>query len=371
MSTSLVTGAAGFLGQALVRRLLAEGDVVRAVVLPGDPHKRELSAALHDEGDPLASDSTRSAAGPGEPAGFSLDALGAMLRAAGRATRLQVIEADIRDERTLSPAFAGVDRVFHAAALIHAWAPWSEFRAVNIDGTQNVARAALAHGVERLVLVSTTDVFGIPRADEVLDESCPLRPWGEPYADTKIEAERRLWDFHRQSGLAVSVIYPGWIYGPGDHAFFPSLAEAIEGGLMMFWRRDVKLPWVYVDNLVDAVLLASTQAAAAGKGFIVHDDSDGPTLQDVCARIAAVRGRPAPTRHVPYALAYGAAKALQTVWRITGRRTPPPLLSVDVKAFGFQWRLSTAKVRRELGWSPLVGIDDGMKRALDSLARLR
>ena len=330
---------------------------MRAVVLPGDPRASELSTALSESG--------RTQATQAEPT--APDFFDSMLRAAGRASRLQVIEADVRDERALGTAFDGVDRVFHAAALIHAWASRDEFRAVNVTGTQNVARLAQAYGVARMVSISTTDVFGIPRAGEAFDESSPLSPWGEPYADTKIEAERWLWSFHRQTGLPVSVIYPGWIYGPGDRAFFPGLAEAIDEGRMLFWRRDVKLPWVYIDNLVDACLLASTLPAAAGKGFIVHDDSDGPTLQEVCARIARVRGRPAPTRHLPYALVHAVAKMLQMFWRIADRGTPPPLLTVDVKAFGFQWKLSTARARRDLGWSPRIGTEEGMRRALEDL----
>jgi len=334
-SVSVVTGAAGFVGQALVCRLLADGDVVRAIVLPGDPCTAELTERV------------------------------------GRAAHLEVVEADITDAASITPTFAGATRVFHTAALVHAWAPWDRFRAVNVGGMRNVARAALEQKVARLVAVSTTDVFGIPKADETFDEASPMQRWGEPYADTKIEAEQWLWQFHRETGLPLSVIYPGWVYGPGDHAFFPSLAAAIAAGSMLFWHRDARLPWVYVDNLVDACVLASTHPAAVGNGFIVHDDADGPTLEELCAQIAAVIGAAPPTRHVPYAVAFGAAWVLQSVWRLFGIARTPPLLTVDVKAFGFQWRLATAKVREQLGWAPRVQTADGMRRALEYLRQRR
>ena len=141
--------------------------------------------------------------------------------------------------------------------------------------------------------VSTSDVFGIPRGDELIDESTPYREWGEPYPDTKIAAERWLWQFHRESGLPLSVIYPCWVYGPGDQAFFPSLAQAIDDGVMLFWHRQTRLFWAYVDNLADAIVLAGTHPAAVGNGYLVHDGDDGPTLQEVCARIAALAGKPA------------------------------------------------------------------------------
>ncbi len=329
---SVVTGAAGFVGQALVRRLLADGDEVRALALPKDPFLSEL-------------------------------------RALGPTEQLQILEVDITDTVSLDTAFAGATRAFHTAALVHAWAPWERFRAVNVGGTQKVARACRAHGV-RLLAVSTSDVFGIPDADEVMDETSPVKRWNEPYADTKIEAERWLWSFARDTQLPLSIIYPGWVYGPGDKAFFRNLAAAIDDGVMTFWFRNAKLPWVFIDNLVDACVLASRHPGAIGEGYLVHDEADGPTLEEVCARIAGVIGKKAPTLHVPYALAFGAAKATQTLWRWLRITSPPPLLTVDVKAFGFQWHLSTQKIRR-LGWAPRVSTEHGMELALRYLSEQR
>jgi 2-alkyl-3-oxoalkanoate reductase len=328
---SLVTGAAGFVGQAIVRRLLADGDRVRALTLPGDRRLPELRALGNTD----------------------------------------IVEADVTSFDAVAPHLAGVSRVFHTAALVHGWHPWERYRAINVGGTQHVARAAHAHGVARFVHVSTSDVFGVPRGDELIDESTPYREWNEPYPDTKIAAERWLWDFHRESGLPVSVIYPGWVYGPGDQAFFPSLAQAIDDGFMMFWHRHTRLFWAYVDNLGDAIVLAGTHPAAVGNGYLVHDGDDGPTLQEVCARIAAQGGKRPPTLHLPYAVAFGAAWLAQALWRALRLRGAPLLLTNDVKSFGSQWRLSNAKLRRDLGWTPRVSIADGMDAALAYLRERR
>jgi nucleoside-diphosphate-sugar epimerase len=332
---SVVTGGAGFVGQALVRRLLDEGHSVRAVVLPGDPRGAELRAS------------------------------------APAAARLTVVEADITDTDAIASACRNASTVFHTAALVHAWAPWDRFRAANVVGTWNVARAAFTHGVDRVVAISTSDVFGIPIGDEELDESSPYRRWGEPYPDTKIEAEQWLWAFHRSTGLPVTVIYPGWVYGPGDPAFFPGLAAAIEQGIMFFWYRGAVLPWVYIDNLIDACLLAASHPAAIGQGYLVHDDTDGPTLEEACGLIARTIGARPPTLHVPFAIALGAASLCQHLWRLLRLGSAPPLRTVDVKAFGYQWHLPTRKIRRELGWSPRTGVEEGMRRALDDLRRTR
>jgi nucleoside-diphosphate-sugar epimerase len=330
MPISVVTGGAGFVGQALVRRMLAAGDTVRAIVLRGDPWVDEL----------------RQTARPAE--------------------RLEIVEGDVTDYGSIAPAFEGASRAFHTAALIHAWAPWQRFRAVNVGGMQNVASAARDAGVERFVFVSTSDVFGLPVGRQVIDEAWPFRRWNEPYADTKIEAESWLWRFHRESGLPVSVIYPGWVYGPGDHAFFPSLAAAIRRkDDLLEPRREAAYPCRQ-----PMCILASTHPDAVGEGFLVHDDSDGPTLEEVCARIAAAIGAPTPTRHIPYWFAYAAAATAQRAWRVLNLRGTPPLLTVDVKAFGKQWYLSTAKVRRVLGWSPQVDGAEGMEQALEYLERM-
>lgn len=332
---SLVTGGAGFVGRALVEGLLARGAPVRALVLPGER---------------------------------GLDDLKARPELAGR---LEVVEGDITDAHALSAVFDAIDVVYHAAALVHAWAPRERFVNVNVGGTRNIAELSLAHGVHRLVAISTSDVFGMPLGDTVFDENSPYRPWGEPYPDTKIDAARWLWRLHRESGLPLTVIYPGWVYGPGDGAFFPGLAEAIAARKMFFWTRGAKLPFVYIDNLVDACLLAADRPEANGHGYIVHDDSDGPTLEDLCASIAEVVGAPPPRAHVPYALAHATARTLETLWRWRGATSEPPLRSVDVKAFGMQYHLSSAKIRRQLSWQPRVATAEGMRRALAALrARL-
>ena len=321
---SLVTGAAGFVGQAIVRRLLAQGGRVRGLVQPSDPAIVELQKMVG-------------------------------------ADRLEVVVADVTDRDAVDAACDDIRQVFHSAALVHAWAPLQEYQRVNVDGARHVAEAAFLRGIKRFVHVSTSDVFGLPRGDEVLIEESPLREWGEPYPDSKIEAERWLWRFHRERGLPLSVVYPGWVYGPGDKAFFPALARSIADRSMTFWHRDLWLPWAYIDNLADACVLVAKQPEALGHGFLAYD-GDGPTLQQVCARIAAATGCRPPTRQVPFAVAHLAARLAQRF-----SRGEPALRTVDVKAFGYEWRFSNAKLRA-LGWQPRVSTEEGMALAIESVA---
>ena len=325
---SLVTGANGFVGRALVQHLLANGDRVRAVI-----HPREQQSC------------------------------GKGVRPLAAHSHLQVVAADVTDRDAVDAASDDIERVFHSAAMVHTWAPFEDYQRINVGGTRNVAEAAFLRGIQRFVHISTSDVLGVPEDGEILSEDSPLREWGEPYADSKIEAERWLWRFHRERGLPLSVVYPGWVYGPGDRAFFPSLARAIGDGSMTFWRKEVRLPWVYIDNLADACLHIADSREALGNGYLAYDGEEGPTLQEVCARIAAIIGEKPPNRHIPFRLAHGLARLLQSIWP-----GEPPLRSADVKAFGYDWKFTNEKLRA-LGWAPKVATDDGMMKAMEALGQ--
>ena len=237
--------------------------------------------------------------------------------------------------RAIAPHFAGVERVFHTAALVHGWHPWERYRAVNVGGTQTVARAARAPASQRLVHVSTSDVFGIPRGDEVLDEIASLRPLAR--------AVSRHQDRSRAVAVAVSSrsrpAAHGDLSGLGVRSRRSSVLSRLRAGdprrLLVFWQRDTTLAWAYVDNLADAIVLVGRDPAAVGHGYLVHDGADGPTLRrglrphrgDRSANRSRRRGT-CRTRRVRrrWRRADGLARPAPA------RR--PALLTVDVKAFG-------------------------------------
>jgi nucleoside-diphosphate-sugar epimerase len=332
---ALVTGATGFVGGAIVRRLLDQGRPVRALVVPGDPLARELE------------------------------------RLAEADRNLQIASGDLTRAETLAACCEGVGEIYHTAALVHGTAPWSVFRRINVDGTRNLALAAVEAGAGRFVAVSTSDVFGIARDGRPIDETSPRGRWREPYPDTKIEAEEVVRELGRTHGLDFTVIYPGWVYGRGDRNFFPSLARAIDDGAMVFWRRHLRLAWIHVDDLARACIMAASHPSATGEGFLIHNGMQGPTLQEVCARIAATIGCRPPRLHLPYGAMLAAGWLSQQAWRLLGLRGEPLVLTNDVKSFGFQWDLRADKAREVLGWQPEIDIDEGMAEAIAWLEELR
>jgi len=317
----LVTGATGFIGGALVRRLLQEGHDVAALALPGDP---------------LASEVERMGA--------------------------RMVRGDLARPETLPAAVEGRERVFHCAGIVTDWAPRPLFEEVNVQGVRNLLEACHRAGVGRFVHLSTNDVFGLEEG-RVLDEECPLRPWGEPYPDTKIEAERLVWSYGRDRGLPATMAYPCWVFGPGDRTFVPLLADAILKGEMMFWRGGTLVWPCFIENLVDLLVLLSSEAGAVGRGYLAHD-GESLTLEEFCARIASALGRRPPTLQIPYPVAYAGAVAMEGAWSLLGIKARPLLTTYAVRNLGSRLRFSNERARRELGWVPRVGFEEGLERTL-------
>lgn len=324
MKQVLITGASGFVGGQLVKSCLAKGWQVRAFVLPGDP-----GAAILKE-------------------------LGAT-----------VFEGDIRDKASVMIACVGCQIVFHAAAVVTDWAPKQLFDEVTVGGTRHVCEGALAAGVERLVKVSTNDVFGLDES-EVMDETFPMRSWHEPYSDAKMAAEEIAWTYHREKGLPVTMVYPCWVFGPGDRTFVPLLADAIIHGEMVYLRKNAIVWPTYIENLADLLLLIAEHPAAVGNGYLVHD-GESTTLEHFCKEIAKVMGVKPPKWYIPYRLAMLAGWLMELVWRLLGKKSRPLLTTYTVKNLGSRLRFSIAKAEKELGWKPPVPFKEGMARTMDWL----
>ncbi|MBN1344015.1 MAG: NAD-dependent epimerase/dehydratase family protein [Phycisphaerae bacterium] len=325
--TILVTGGTGFIGNRLVRRLLGDGHTVRAMCLRADP---------------------------GAP---SLAALGA-----------EVVTGDVTDAASVDRAARGVQRIFHCAGVVTDWAPRSLFDRVHVDGIRHLLAAAARQQVDRFVWISTNDVFGL-REDRVLREDDDLRPWAEPYPDTKIAAERLAWHAYSRWRVPVTTVYPCWVYGPGDTTFVPQLADAILSGEMIYWRNGTFVWPAHVDNVVDLLVRIGWQDAAVGQGYLVHDGVR-LTLQDFCCRIAHHLGVAPPRWRIPYGMAYALAAGMELTWRALRIRSRPLLTTYTVKNLGSRLRFSIDKARHELGWTPPIPFEVGFAETMRWLRTL-
>lgn len=326
--TVLVTGASGFIGGALVRRLLGAGYNVRA--------------------------NGRSPQAP-RPLVDAAQACGG---------RLKWYDGDLARPHGLAAAFEGADMVVHAAANVDSAAPAAAIEEANVTATRNVCEMALAAGVDRLVYVGTSDVFGLPCPGEIISVDTPYRRWGEAYPDTKIAASTIVAQF-RDRGLAASIVHPGWAYGPGDRAFFPKLLEQVRSGIMPDWSPKCgRISLVYIDDLVDGLCLAM-ESPQTGE-FLILDNDSGVSLADICRYIAGRVGCRFHVLRTSYALIHGFARVSRLAVNAGIIRTPL-LTTTDAKSFGHDFRFCVGRSRQALGWSPTTSASIGLAAALDDL----
>jgi nucleoside-diphosphate-sugar epimerase len=326
MKKVLITGATGFIGSHLVKRIIQDGNDVRILALPGDE-----KAADYDK------------------------------------NGIDVVYGDIADEKAVGMAVSDIQVVYHLAGIVSDWAPKQLYKTVNIQGTENICRCAIQNGVERLVYISTNDVFGF-RDCGIIDESFPYRPWREPYSDSKLKASNIVWKYHRL-GLPATMIYPCWVYGPGDTTFLVPLVDAIKKGQLVYWRKN-SLVWpAYINNVVDLLIEVGSSPAAVGQGFLVHDGVYD-TFENFVARIADSLNLRRPRMHVPYYMALSTAWAMQNTWRLLGINSRPLLTTYVVKNLGAKWKFSIAKAKEKLNWKPSVNYHDGLSTTINWLKEI-
>ena len=296
----LVTGANGFVGRALCPVLTAAGQFVRPA--------------------------TRVAPTPGT-----------------------VAVGDIGPDTDWRAALGGCSAVVHLAARVHMLRdetadPLAAYRAVNTEGTLNLARQAAAAGVRRLVFVSSIKVNGEGRAAPY-SEADPAAPEA-PYALSKWEAEQGLWAIARETSMEVVVLRPPLLYGPGVGANFLHLLRAVERGWPLpFGHVHNRRGLLYLGNLVDAIRVCLTHPAAAGKTYLVAD-AEVVSTPELIRRLARARGRPARLLGVPPAWLYLAA-------RVAGRSAEMDRL------LGSLW-VDAGAIGRDLGWQPPFHLDQGL-----------
>ena len=312
----LVTGGTGFIGFTLVKRLISSGNSVRVITRGGN---------FHSEFENLRLELPKS--------------------------QLEVYIADISVKDDIKQAFENVSYAFHVAALanIHSVPPYSAFEAANITATKNICELCVEHSIEKLIYISTCDVFGLPYKKSVFTESSPYRPWSEPYADTKIQASLIVKDFQRL-GLNSTILYPGWVYGPGDKAFLPSILEQMKSGFMPVWDRDKNhLCLVYIDDFIDAVFLAFESDKYDNEDFLILDDDSRVCLRSLCKTLGDLFKMKYKVIHIPYRLAFTIAWISEILIRLRIVKTPL-LTTSDVKALGMEFKYSANKARNLLGW---------------------
>jgi len=319
---ALVTGGGGFLGQAIVRKLVKHGASVRS-----------FSRLEYGE----------------------LQALGA-----------EQFTGDVADPAAVAAAVQGCDTVFHVAAKPGIWGNYEEYHRTNVIGTQNVIAACRRHGVSRLVYTSSPSVVFDGRDMEGADESAPYPTSFEAhYPRTKALAEQ-LVRAANDPQLATVSLRPHLIWGPGDNHLLPRLvARARAGQLGRIGSRPNLIDTTYVDNAADAHLLAAERLAPgspiAGKVYFISQGEPVP-MWEMVNRLLYAAGVPSVTRAIPTWLALSLAWCFETAHRVTGNPREPRLTRFLVHELSTAHWFDISAARRDLGYSPAVSIAEGLDR---------
>lgn len=325
----LVTGATGFIGGHLTQRLAGEGYRVRCLV-------RDSSDTSMLE---------------------TLD--------------VELARGDLTDVGSLIGAAEGCRFVLHCGALVSDWATVEEIKRINVDGTRNALDASLTARAERFVHVSSTDVYGYPSRPGTDEHHVPTG-FGNWYAETKRAAEAEVRRAEQARGLKFVILRPATVYGPRSEDVVGEMARAIRSRQMILVGGGRTVAGLlYVENLVDAALLALHEDAALGEAFNLTDGLD-VTWRRFLGDVADGLGYPEPRWSVPYGAAVGIAFALEHGYRFLRRTTrleTRPLLSRQaVHVLGRDQDFSNRKARETLGWAPRISYQDGLSATIEWLA---
>ena len=312
MAVVLLTGATGFVGGTLARRLSDDGK-----------HSLVLACRRRLNDSSFANNTTK-------------------------------VVGDIGPETDWAEPLNGVEVVVHAAARAHfindpASDPLAEFRKINTEATLNLARQAAAAGVRRFVFISSIGVNGNQNTHPFTENDLPCP--SEPYAVSKHEAEQGLGKIAEETGMEVVIIRPPLVYGPAAPGNFGSLLKWVAKGVPLPLGAVVhnKRSLVALDNLVDFIITCIDHPAAANQTFLVADGEDLSTTE-LLRRVGQAMGKPVRLIPVPMWL-------LQAGARLLGKQAMARRLCGSLQ-------VDITKARTMLGWNPPVSVDEGLRRAV-------
>lgn len=309
---TLVTGANGFIGSILCKRLLGDGYWVRGSVRTN----KGLSIL------PKGVDAVK------------IDSVG--------------------PETNWSKALTGISTVVHLAARVHimkdaATDPLSEFRNINVAGTEHLADMAAKVGVKRFVFLSTIKVNGEQTTDRPFTEIDSPYPV-DPYAISKWEAEQALLKISKETKLEVVVLRPPLVYGPGVKANFFRLLQLVDRGIPLpFLNIDNRRSLIYIGNLVDAIIACCINPNAKGETFLVSDGEDVSTPELIRMIALAMDKNP---KLFPFPQAF-----LRVLGTLTGKKE-----EID-RLFG-SLCIDNSKIRKVLNWEPPFSMRDGIQETV-------
>ena len=299
----LVTGASGFIGDALVKRLIKEGYAVIGLIHESKPKYPEKKA--------------------------------------------EYVRGDIADIESMKPFFKGVDFVFHCAAFVRDFGKEDEFIKVNLEGTKNLVKLSEEFKIKRFIFLS-----------HIRYEKAKKYSY---YSETKALAEEYLLEKYAQDGFPVVVIRPGNVYGPGSTLWVLRVLNSIrEKRITLVDNGEGIFLHTYIDNLSDAILNAIKEPKALGKTIDITDGDNSITWRRYFSDLAKIAGEPEIKRNLSKRTAFTISKLMMFLNKVV--KIKPWVTPMAVQILTNQHKVSIDEAKEILAYNPKVNYQEGMKQ---------
>jgi len=315
-----VTGGTGFLGSYLVRDLLTKGVSVRVLARPSSRADRLATAGV------------------------------------------EIMPGDLRDADSIARAVRGADVVYHLAAKVGS-APRKQYFEINVGGTESVLNACAHYGVGQFVYASSLAVYGPMPEGTRIDESTPFdgKPQlRDPYSESKIRADELVSAFAKKSGLPTVILREGIIFGPGRQLPAGLFAFRLGNTDVVFGRPANRFPINYVENLIDSMQSAAATPGSGLREYNVLDDDELTLDRYHVLKRLADHSKTRFASGWPLYVASPFAEILRPVIPMGDTRLSRHQLE---RALQDRW-YDTSKIRRELGWTPRIGLEEAIRKTL-------
>ncbi len=311
---ALVTGATGFIGSVIVKRLLGEGHTLRALVLEG-----EDTAELENHA-------------------------------------VEIWRGDLTAAHSLIGLCNDIDIVFHCAARVTDWGTKEQFYRAIFDTTRNLINEA-AGKISRFVYLSSMAALGLGRHLQGAKETDLPKKSGVPYNDAKADTEKLVMDYHNNGTMECVIVRPANVTGPGSVWVRDPLDRFYSiTGLPLMDHGKHSAALVYIDNLVDGIIRAATVPAAAGKTYHFRDDWEVSWKRYISDLGSCIEKKPGLS--IPFRLAWPAGRILESFCNQLNTRAPLTMLSAGV--MGRNNDVDTTLARQELGWETIYSYEEAM-----------
>lgn len=322
----LITGATGFIGSHLIARLIQEDLKIIAFVLPNDPVPNSWN------------------------------------------NKVNVFRGDITDQSAVEEIMKKAKIVIHLAAVVGDWGAPSLFQCVTIDGTKYVLQAAVKNNV-LVVLTSSITVYGTALQNQICHEEIKLGKANGLYSWAKQEQEKMTTHLIKTQQLQSVIIRPANVYGPASQPWVVELIAAMKKGPSILGTGQQNAGLIYIDNLVELILLASSNEKAIGQIYNAAEDSK-VTWRQYMTDLASLANIPAP-KSIPKPIAKILASMMETVWKLFKIKSRPQITKEAYNLVSADLHIPINKARKELGYEPIVTYKQGMEKVKAYLSNHR